>query len=88
MTADPAQRIALYQFGSCPYCVRVMDAARRLGIDLPLRDVQRDPERLEELVAATGRRMVPCLRIEEEGGDVRWMHESSDIIAYLEQHFG
>ncbi|MDF3852182.1 hypothetical protein [Achromobacter denitrificans] len=29
---------------------------------------------------------MPCLRIEEAGG-TRWMYESSDIIAYLEQRF-
>jgi hypothetical protein len=28
--------------------------------------------------------MVPCLRIEQPGGGVRWMHESADIIRYLE----
>jgi hypothetical protein len=28
--------------------------------------------------------MVPCLRIEQPGGAARWMHESADIIRYLE----
>jgi hypothetical protein len=32
--------------------------------------------------------MVPCLRIEEAPGKVRWMHESADIIAFLRQEFG
>jgi hypothetical protein len=30
---------------------------------------------------------VPCLRIEEPEGEVRWMHESVDIIDYLRDHF-
>jgi glutaredoxin 2 len=35
-------------------------------------------------VAATGTQMVPCLRIEQPAGPARWMHESLDIIRYLE----
>jgi glutathione S-transferase len=30
---------------------------------------------------------VPCLRIEDNNGDVRWMYESGDIISYLDQRF-
>jgi hypothetical protein len=30
---------------------------------------------------------VPVLRIEEAGGEVRWLPESVDIIAYLQQRF-
>ena len=33
-----------------------------------------------------GKVKVPCLRIEEAGG-TRWMYESNDIIAYLEQRY-
>jgi glutathione S-transferase len=90
-TAMSRQRptgLALYQFSSCPFCRRVIEAAARLGLDLELRDVQHDPAQLEELVGATGRQMVPCLRIEDEDGRVRWMHESEDIVAYLEERFG
>ena len=85
---DRPKNLALYHFASCPFCVRVRDSADRLGVELELRDVQRDSERFDELVRATGRQMVPCLRIEEEGGETRWMHESSDIVAYLEACFG
>jgi glutathione S-transferase len=27
--------------------------------------------------------MVPCLRIESEEGEVKWMYESMDIMGYL-----
>lgn len=79
-----ARNLALYHFESCPYCERVRDALRRLEIDVELRNVQTDPKRRQELVAATGKQMVPCLRIEKPGGSARWMHESADIIRYLE----
>ena len=79
-----APDLALYHFDSCPYCERVRSASRRLDLEIELRDIQTEPKWREELVAATGRQMVPCLRIEQTGGPARWLHESQDIIRYLE----
>ncbi len=76
--------LALYHFDSCPYCERVRGALRRLDLDVELRNVQTEPRWRQELVSATGRQMVPCLRIEQPGGAARWLHESADIIRYLE----
>jgi glutathione S-transferase len=75
--------LSLYHFDGCPYCDRVRKAMSRLQLELELRDIHRDPKYRDELVAATGRQMVPCLRIEGSGA-ARWMHESADIIRYLE----
>ncbi len=52
-----------------------------------VRDTLVDPRWRKELVAATGRATVPVLRIEEEG-EVRWLPESDDIVAYLYERFG
>lgn len=82
--SETAPELALYHVSSCPFCLRVFSAIDRLGADVELRDIQADPARLRELVEATGRTMVPCLRI-DEGGDVRWLHESVDIVRFLEQ---
>ena len=60
--------LSLYQFQSCPFCVKV-------------------PQFRSELAEKGGRIKVPCLRI-EDNGNVQWMYESNDIIAYLEQRFG
>jgi len=84
---DPSG-LSLYHTPFCPYCERVRVTARRLGLDLPLRDIHESFAHLEELVEATGRQSVPCLRIEGEDGSVEWMHESEDIAAYLEARFG
>ena len=81
------QGISLYYYDSCPYCRMVLRAAEELDLELELRDVLRNDAYLRELVEATGRRTVPCLRIESESGDVRWMHESLDIVAYLNERF-
>ena len=78
-----APNLALYHFDSCPYCERVRGALHRLALEIELRNVQTEPKWRQELVSATGKQMVPCLRI-ESGGKARWMHESADIIRYLE----
>lgn len=55
-------------------------------MDLPLRDINTEPEAFRELLSGGGRSMVPCLRIERagtQGNEVEWMYESLDIIHYL-----
>lgn len=81
-----AAALALYQFHACPFCVKTRRAMHRLNVPVALHDAKRDPQAREQLLAGGGKVKVPCLRIEEAGG-TRWMYESSDIIAYLEQRF-
>jgi glutaredoxin len=78
--------LALYQFQACPFCVKTRRAMHKLNLPIALRDVKKDPEHREALLAGGGRIKVPCLRIEEEGR-VAWMYESNDIIAYLNKRF-
>jgi len=79
--------LSLYQTAFCPYCKRVRAALRRLGVELELRDINESSDRRKALVAATGRATVPCLCIEDPTEGSRWLHESADIIDYLEQRF-
>ncbi|CAB3639463.1 glutaredoxin [Achromobacter marplatensis] len=81
-----AAALSLYQFHACPFCVKTRRAMHRLNVPVALHDAKRDPQAREQLLAGGGKVKVPCLRIEEAGG-TRWMYESSDIIAYLEQRF-
>ncbi|MFD4840075.1 glutaredoxin family protein [Achromobacter sp. NPDC058515] len=81
-----AAALSLYQFHACPFCVKTRRAIHRLNVPIALRDAKQDPQAREQLLAGGGKVKVPCLRIEEAGG-TRWMYESSDIIAYLEQRF-
>jgi len=81
-------QLALYHFEGCPFCDRVRTAMKRLSIDIELRDIRANDEFRAQLEAATGRGTVPVLRIEESAGKVRWLPESLDIVAFLEQHFG
>jgi len=81
-----ASTLALYQFHACPFCVKTRRAIHRLNVPIVLLDAKNDPQAREQLLAGGGRVKVPCLRI-EEAGSTRWMYESDDIIAYLEQRF-
>ncbi len=79
--------LTLYHYSTCPFCVRVRWASKRLGITLSKKNIHDNPQAAAELQAGGGMGQVPCLRIEEEDGSVRWMYESGDIIDYLQQRF-
>jgi glutathione S-transferase len=78
----------LFYFSTCPYCIRVRLALRRLKLEIPLKNILTHPEYNSELLAGGGEAQVPCLRIENEQGEVRWMYESGDIVRYLERQSG
>jgi glutathione S-transferase len=78
--------LSLYHYEGCMWCAMVQRALAQLSVEIEHCDIYGDAHHMSDLVEATGRRTVPCLRIREEGGD-RWMHESSDIIAYLKERF-
>ena len=80
-------KLALYQYAACPFCVKVRRAMKRNGLNIETRDAKRNEQFKEELVQGGGQLKVPCLRIEDDNGDVTWMYESGDIISYLEGRF-
>jgi len=87
LAVDTATRaLALYHYDSCMYCARVRGVIARLGLNIELRDIMRDPQHRQALLAGGGRTTVPCLRI-ADGIDVRWMYESNEIVAYLSARF-
>jgi glutaredoxin len=79
--------LALYQFRTCPFCIKVRQELRRLSLDIELRDAQRDAAHREALSQGGGKAVVPCLRIRDDQGNSRWMYESGEIIAYLRGRF-
>lgn len=83
---EAAKSLALYQFHACPFCVKTRRNLHRLNVPVALRDAKNDPVHRQALLEGGGRVKVPCLRIEEEG-QVTWMYESKDIIAYLDKRF-
>jgi glutathione S-transferase len=81
-----SERHVLFQYATCPFCMRVRQFLDQAGIDIDMRDTLRDVRARGELLAGGGRSTVPCLRIERDG-DVEWLYESRDIIAYLQNYY-
>ena len=84
---EASKDLALYQFKACPFCIKVRKEIARLGLNIETRDAQHDTEHRAELEAGGGQIKVPCLKIREEDGSVRWLYESGDIRAWLRERF-
>jgi len=81
-------RLALYHFDGCPFCVRVLRVIDSMGLDVELRNIYEVPEHLKALREVRGRTTVPVLRITSPDGTERWMPESADIVRYLQATYG
>ena len=79
--------LALYQFRTCPFCIKARRAIKRLSLNIQLLDAQKNSQHRRELLQGGGQLKVPCLRISDSNGHVQWMYESDDIIKYLEDRF-
>lgn len=79
------QSLSLYQLPSCPFCVKVRRTMKREGLNIELRNINQKNDYREELIREGGKRTVPCLRIEKADGQVKWLYESSDVVAHLQQ---
>lgn len=82
------QGLALYQFKTCPFCIKVRREIKRLSLPIELRDAQKNQQRRVELLQGGGFVKVPCLQIRDERGNVQWLYESTAINEYLHQRFG
>jgi glutaredoxin len=79
--------MSLYQFKTCPFCVKVRRELKRHALNIETRDAKDNAEVKAELVREGGRHKVPCLRTESTDGSVTWLYESNDIIAHLKHQF-
>jgi glutaredoxin len=76
-------KFSLYQFNTCPFCVKVRRQIRKFSLDIELRDAKNNLVYKEELMKEGGAHKVPCLRIDHNPNRTEWLYESNDIIAYL-----
>jgi len=81
------EKLKLYQYNACPFCVKVRRAMMRMSLSIELRDIRANSEYKKQLEEEGGRLMVPCLRIENDDGSYTWVYESSEIINYLSEKF-
>jgi len=84
---EASKQLALYQFNACPFCMKVRKEIARLGLNIETRDAQHDSEHRAALEAGGGRVKVPCLRIHQDDGSDRWLYESAEIKAWLQERF-
>ena len=85
---EQTRNLVMYQFLSCPFCIRTRRAIRALSLDIETRDAHGHAPSRQELLQGGGQVRVPCLRITDSRGNVEWMYESADIIRYLQNKYG
>jgi glutaredoxin len=81
------QSLALYQFSTCPFCIKVRQEMRRLSLPIEKRDAQHNNLNRDELLQGNGTPKVPCLKITDSNGQTRWLQDSSAIVTYLRERF-
>ena len=81
------QSLALYQFSTCPFCIKVRQEMRRLSLPIEKRDAQHHTANRDALLQGSGASKVPCLQITEANGQTRWLQDSTEIVAYLRERF-
>ena len=79
--------LVLFQFKTCPFCIKVRQEMRRLSLNIDHRDAQKEGTNRAELVHGLGQPKVPCLKITDAAGVSQWLVESGAINAYLRGRF-
>ena len=74
----------LYQFKTCPFCIKVRRSIKRQSLNITLLDAQHDQVHRQELLQGGGKIKVPCLKVVDEQGNANWLYESNEIIRYLQ----
>jgi glutaredoxin len=84
---EQCRSIVLYQYKTCPFCIKVRQELRRLSLKVDQLDAQQEGKNRTELVQGGGQAKVPCLKITDQAGNSQWMYESGEIISYLRGRF-
>ncbi|MDH5409590.1 MAG: glutathione S-transferase N-terminal domain-containing protein [Gammaproteobacteria bacterium] len=82
------QKLALFQYKTCPFCMKVRRHTKRLSLNIETLDAQHDHANRAHLLTGGGMVKVPCLKITKDTGEDHWMYESKEIIDYLNTQFG
>lgn len=79
--------LALYQYQTCPFCIKVRQEMRRLSLTVAQVDAQHEGPGRAALVQQGGQAKVPCLKITDAAGSSRWLYDSKEIVSYLRGQF-
>jgi glutaredoxin len=81
------QSLALYQYKTCPFCMKVRREMARLSLNIPKMDAQPPGTDRDTLTREGGQTKVPCLKITDAAGHHQWLYDSEKIIGYLRGRF-
>ncbi|MDP2257619.1 MAG: glutathione S-transferase N-terminal domain-containing protein [Polaromonas sp.] len=81
------QSLVLYQYKTCPFCIKVRQEMRRLSLNIQRVDAQPEGCGRAELLQGGGQTKVPCLKITDQAGSSQWLYDSDKIVAYLRGRF-
>ncbi len=84
---EATRNLVLYQFRTCPFCIKARHALKRLSVNIERRDAQKNPQHRQALLEGGGEIKVPCLRITDDSGQITWLYESDRIIDWLNERF-
>ena len=84
---EQCKTLALYQFNTCPFCIKTRQEIARLSLNIQRVDAQHEGAGRQALLAGGGQTKVPCLRITDGAGTSQWLYDSEKIIAYLRGRF-
>ena len=76
-------KLSLYYYESCPFCKIALNAITSYGVDVELRDVEKNSKHYADLNRGGGHSQVPCLLVERIGGQKEWLYEPSQIVQLL-----
>ena len=84
---EKTKSLILYQFKTCPFCIRVRREKKRLSLNFEIRDAQKNQIHRDQLLKGGGKIKVPCLNIKNELGNDFWIYESKAIVEYLRGNY-
>ncbi len=81
------QSLVLYQYRTCPFCIKVRQEMRRLSLNIARVDAQHEGPDRAALLQHGGHAKVPCLKITDASGTSQWLYDSDKIVGYLRGRF-
>jgi glutaredoxin len=81
------QGLALYQYKTCPFCMKVRQEMTRLSLNIQRVDAQPPGVDRDTLTREGGQTKVPCLKVTDAAGQSQWLYESDKILGYLRGRF-
>lgn len=79
--------LALYQYKTCPFCIKVRHEMSRLSLNIQRIDAQPEGLDRQALLQGGGKAKVPCLKITDKSGKSQWLYDSEKIVDYLRERF-